>query len=396
MRALSARVGHGLAPPRGPLQDAADPKMQAEAPIDFKDPRAALSGAKRIVVKIGSRAITQVGRFQTLADQIAALIKRGHTVVLVSSGAVALGSQRLGFSGRPKAVAQLQAAAAVGQPKLIVAYEQAFGVHGIAVAQVLLTHADMADRRRYLNIRRAIDALLETGAVTIINENDTVSTEEIEFGDNDQLAAMVAPLVGADLLVLLTDVEGLLDPDKQRISVVSDVEAVRRFIWQENNGVSLGGMASKVSAAERALLRGLPVVIALAADAQILTRIVDGDDVGTLFLPAGARLASRKYWIAYTLKMRGALVVDDGAARALREHKRSLLPAGITAVRGRFRVGDAVSVETEDGAAFARGLVRYDAGDVRKLLGARSGEIEARAGHYEGDEVVHRDDLVVL
>lgn len=361
-----------------------------------KDPRAALAAAKRIVVKIGSRAIMQDGRFQALADQIAALSRRGHTVVLVSSGAVAMGSKRLGHKTRPQALPELQAAAAIGQPRLIVAYEQAFSPHGIPVAQVLLTHAELSDRKRYLNARRAIDALIELGAVTIINENDTVSTEEIEFGDNDQLAAMVAPLVGAELLILLTDVEGLLDAEKQRVSVVEDVTAIRGLIWQNDNGVSLGGMGSKVSAAERALLRGLPVAIAAAAEPEVLLRIIDGEDVGTLFLPAGSKLASRKYWIAYTLKMRGTLVVDEGAARALREHKRSLLPAGITGVRGRFRAGDAVSIERPDGQQLARGLARYDARDVRRLLGARSEEIEGRLGHYEGDEIVHRDDLVVL
>jgi glutamate 5-kinase len=359
-------------------------------------PRAALSAAKRIVVKIGSRAIMQDGRFQALADEIAKLIKRGHTIVLVSSGAIATGSRMLGLTTRPKQLPQLQATAAIGQPRLIVAYEQAFAKHGVTVAQVLLTHAELADRKRYLNARRAMEAMIEMGADAIINENDTVSTEEIEFGDNDQLAAMVAPMISADLLILLTDVEGLLDAQKKRVSLVSDVAAVRALIWQENNGVSLGGMTSKVGAAERALQRGLPVAIAAAAERDVLCRIVDGEDVGTLFLPAGAKLASRKHWIAYTLKMRGTLVVDDGAVRALVERKRSLLPAGITAVRGRFRAGDAVSLERLDGTAFARGLCRYDARDVRKLLGARSEEIESRVGHYEGDEVVHRDDLVVL
>ncbi len=362
----------------------------------LKDPRAALSSARRIVVKIGSRAITQDGAFAALAQQIAQLMERGHTIVLVSSGAVAMGSRRLGLGARPRALPQLQAAAAVGQPRLVVAYEQAFASHGIAVAQVLLTHADMADRRRYLNVRRAIDALIELKTVAIVNENDTVSTEEIEFGDNDQLAAMVAPLLGADLLVLLTDVHGLLDAHKQRVSVVSDLADIRTFIWHEENGLSLGGMASKVAAAERALQRGIPVAIAAAADADVLRRIVDGEDVGTLFLPAGAKLASRKYWIAYTLKMRGTLVVDEGAARALVDGKRSLLPAGITSVRGRFRAGDAVSIEKLDGTQLGRGLVRYDARDVRRLLGARSDEIESRLGHHDGDEVVHRDDLVVL
>jgi glutamate 5-kinase len=358
--------------------------------------RGALSSAKRIVVKIGSRAVTQEGQFDKLAGQIAGLMERGHTVVLVSSGAVAMGSRLLEIEARPKILRQLQAVAAIGQPRLIVAYEQAFARYGIKVAQLLLTHAELADRKRYLNARNAIEALMELGALPIINENDTVSTEEIEFGDNDQLAAMLAPLVGADLLVLLTDVEGLLDAERKRISVVPDVAAIRSLIWQENNGVSLGGMASKVGAAERALQHGLPVAIAAASEAGVLQRLVDGEDVGTLFLPAGSRLASRKYWIAYTLKMRGTLVVDAGAVRALVEQKRSLLPAGITGVRGRFRAGDAVGIENPGGEQLARGLVRYDARDVRRLLGARSDEIEARVGHYDGDEIVHRDDLVVL
>ncbi|MGD8860621.1 MAG: glutamate 5-kinase [Myxococcales bacterium] len=366
---------------------------------ESESPRAALSGARRIVVKIGSRAIVSggpEGRFASLADQAAELRQRGHTVVLVSSGAVALGGRRLGLETRPKALPMLQAAAAVGQSRMIQAYEQAFARHGIAVAQVLLTHAGMAHRARYLNARHAIDALFELGAVPIINENDTVSTEEIEFGDNDQLAAMVSSLVGADLLIILTDVEGLLDGDKQRVSQVESIDAVRGLIWEESNGVSLGGMGSKVRAAERALTRGLPVVIAPAADPHVLRRVVDGEDVGTLFLPAGATMASRKYWIAHTLKMRGVLVVDEGAARALRESKRSLLPVGITAVRGRFRAGDAVSIERADGTELARGLSRYDARDVRKLIGVRSKDIEARVGHHTGDEVVHRDDLVML
>lgn len=362
-----------------------------------QQPRQALAGARRIVVKIGTRAIgAGGGHFQVLADQIAELTAGGRTVVLVSSGAVAQGVERLGLRGRPGGLPELQAAAAVGQPRLIQAYERAFEPHGMPVAQVLLTHAGMRDRARYLNARAAIDALIELGAVVVINENDTVSTEEIEFGDNDQLAAMVASLVGADLLVLLTDVEGLLDTDGERVPLVHDRAQVAGFIHDNADGVSLGGMGSKVDAAARAQQRGLPVVIAPAADPHVLRRLVAGEDVGTLFLPAGAAMASRKYWIAYTLKMAGTLVVDDGAARALIEHNRSLLPAGVTAVRGSFRAGEAVSIRDTGGKELGRGLIRYDARDVKRLLGARSEEIEERVGHYTGDELVHRDDLVVL
>ena len=364
-------------------------------------PRRALEAAKRIVVKIGSRAIVQgerpgEGRFQSIADQIAELRGLGRTVILVSSGAVAMGCRKLGIETRPKLVPELQAAAAIGQPRLIQAYEAAFAAHNIPVAQVLLTHAEVSDRKRYLNARAAVDAMIDLGAVPIINENDTVATEELQFGDNDQLAAMVAPLLGADLLVLLTDVEGLLDADRQRIPVVRDFDAIAPLIWAKDNALSMGGMGSKVSAARQACQVGLPVVIAPARDASVLRKVAIGDDVGTLFLPAGAALASRKYWIAFTLKMRGALVVDDGATRALIEHKRSLLPAGIVAVSGNFRAGEAVSIVSRDGRELGRGLSRYDARDVERLLGAQSDDIEPRLGFHRGDEIVHRDDLVVL
>jgi glutamate 5-kinase len=364
-------------------------------------PRKPLESAKRIVVKIGSRAITQgdapgTGRFLSMASQIAGLHATGRTVFLVSSGAVAMGCQRLGRTTRPKQIPELQALAAIGQPLLLQAYAEAFAAHGLTASQILITHAEVADRQRYRNARAAMDAMVELGAVPIINENDTVSTEELQFGDNDQLAAMVAPLVAADLLVLLTDVEGLLDENKQRISVVTDFDAVDRLIWPKENAVSQGGMGSKVSAARQACQVGVPVVIGPARDPDVLRKIVSGEDYGTLFLPAGASLASRKYWIAYTLKMRGTLVVDAGAARALTESNRSLLPAGIVEVRGTFRAGDAVRIVGVEGAELARGLARYDARDVQRLLGARSEHIEERLGFYRGDEIVHRDDLVVL
>ncbi len=365
------------------------------------DARKALEGAKRIVVKIGSRAIVQgerpgEGRFQSMADQIDALHSLGRTVILVSSGAVAMGCQRLGLQKRPQLLPQLQAAAAVGQTHLIESYEAAFAKHGRHVAQLLLTHAEVADRQRYLNVRAAMDAMLELGAVPIINENDTVSTEELQFGDNDQLAAMVAPLAGADLLVLLTDVEGVLDAQKQRIPIIRDFESLEKLIWPKENEQSLGGMASKVAAAQRACQVGIPVVIAPARDSGVLRKIATGEDAGTLFLPAGTPLASRQYWIAYTLKMRGTLVIDEGALEALTVRKRSLLPAGVVEARGEFRAGDAVSVVTRDGRELARGLARYDSRDVQRLCGLRSEEIAERLGFHLGDEIIHRDDLVVL
>lgn len=372
--------------------------MASRPPQSSQHPRAALADAKVIVVKIGSRSIMadEGARFQAVADQVMALRGRGHTVIVVSSGAIALGYGRLGFDKRPKAIPHLQASAAVGQSALIRAYEEAFAKYNVPVAQVLLTHAGMTDRERYLNARAALDALLERGAVPIINENDTVSIDEIKFGDNDQLAAMVATLIGADLLVLLTDVDGLLDRDGQRVGVVRDLEEARALVRPTKSEVSLGGMASKLQAAERAITRGLPMLIAPASDPEILIKIVRGEDVGTLFLAGEMPMASRKHWIAYTLKTRGVLEVDEGAARAVAQLNRSLLAIGVRGVRGEFRAGDAVAIEGVDGKEIARGLAQYDARDMRRIAGKHSHQIEDLVGHSVGDEVVHRDDLVVL
>jgi glutamate 5-kinase len=293
-------------------------------------------------------------------------------------------------------MAMLQACASVGQSALMRAWEEAFAPHAAPVAQILLTHADLADRERYLNARNAIDALLEVGAVPIINENDSVSVDEIKFGDNDQLAAMVATLTGADLLVLLTDVEGLLDAQKARVSIVEDASAATALVTTGSSDVGTGGMSSKLEAARRATLRGIPSIIADARDPDVLRRVLAGEDVGTLFTPQGTRLASRKHWIAYTLRPRGALIIDAGAARALSSGGRSLLPAGIVGVRGDFSAGDAVTLVDPTGKEIARGLARYATRDVAKLAGAATKDIAEILGFHGGDEVVHRDDLVVV
>lgn len=374
--------------------------------IDAASARAGLREARRIVVKIGSRSLVGAslnegaqegrGRFAPLAAQVAALRDEGRAVVLVSSGAVALGRGRLGFSARPRSIAQLQACAAVGQSLLMHGWEKAFGAEGVAVAQMLLSHADLEDRERYLNARASLDALLELGAVPVINENDTVAVEEIRFGDNDQLAAMVCTLAGADLLVLLTDVEGLLEPDGRRVPWIEDLEEARRLVTAPEGDVGSGGMGSKLEAARRAARRGVPVAIADARDPAVLARVLGGEDVGTLVAPQGARLAARKHWIAYTLRPRGDLVLDEGAAEAIRHGGRSLLPAGIVGVRGHFAPGDLVVLRDPAGAEVARGLTRYGTEDAAKLAGARTGEIQSRLGYHGGDEVVHRDDLVVV
>ena len=367
--------------------------------------RSALASARRVVVKIGSRSVVgaslhelgraEEGRFDSMAAQLCRLRDTGRAVVLVSSGAVALGRGRLGFSARPRSIAQLQACAAGGQSLLMRGWESAFGDRGVLVAQMLLSHADLEARDRYLNARGALDALLELGALPIINENDTVAVDEIRFGDNDQLAAMVCTLADADLLVLLSDVEGLLDGG-QRVSLVDDVDAVRALVGERAlDDVGSGGMASKLEAARRASRRGVPVVIADARDGRVLDRVLAGEDVGTLVSPSAARLPARKHWIAYTLRPRGDLILDDGAVRAIREGGRSLLPAGLVGVRGSFAPGDAVTLRSVHGEEIGRGLCRYGTSDAATLAGARSEDIQNRLGFHGGDELVHRDDLVL-
>jgi glutamate 5-kinase len=358
--------------------------------------RTALRDCKRLVVKIGSSALcANGGRFAEVAEQVATQMKAGRKIVLVSSGAVALGRERLGLLERPKKVSLLQAAAATGQSLLMRAYEDAFEPHGIHVAQVLLTHDVVTDRDRYLHARQAIDELLKLGVVPIINENDTVSIDELRFGDNDQLAAMVCTLVGADLLVLLSDVTGILDDQNARVSLVREVVDIEGFIRPPEGDVGLGGMQSKVEAARRATLHGLPVVVGPAASADFLGALMRGEDVGTLLLPHGSPLPSRKHWIAYTLKPRGRIIVDAGACRALQKRKSSLLPAGVVSVSGSFAAGDAVSIVSESGTELARGLARYSADEVGLLAGGHSQQIAERIGNHTGDEIVHRDDIVL-
>jgi glutamate 5-kinase len=360
--------------------------------------RARLSRARRIVVKIGSRTLANdPGAYAGLARSVAAAQREHRSIVLVSSGAIALGTTRLRMRTRPREMAKLQAAAAAGQTALMRAYEEAFGALGIPVAQVLLTHADLADRTRSNNARAALGALLEAGAVPILNENDSVSVEEIKFGDNDQLAALVAPLVDATLVVLLSDVDGLLDSDGRRIPVVHDVVAealphVRRGAHpQTKGGPGTGGMASKVEAARRAILAGADVVVANASAPGVVDSILRGDDVGTVFVASGKKLSAKRYWIAFTLRPRGTIVLDAGAAEAVRSKGRSILPVGVVGVRGDFRAGDAVCISTTEGKEIGRGLARAGVLDAARLAGkAPDGETKGDA-----DVLVHRDDLAV-
>jgi glutamate 5-kinase len=358
--------------------------------------RARLGRARRIVIKIGSKSLSG-DAWDRLAQEIAAVRggERGkprRNVILVSSGAIALGVQKLGLKARPKEMAWLQAAAAAGQSVLMQRYEEAFGKLGISVAQVLLTHADLADRQRTNNARNALAALLEAGAVPIINENDSVAVDEIKFGDNDQLASMVTPLCEAELLVLLSDIEGLLDAEKKRVTFVRNVaREARPLAGGSTSGVGTGGMASKVEAARRATFAGADVVIAAAREANIVARVLAGEDVGTVFAAVPQKLSARKHWIAYTLRPRGVVLVDRGAAEVIGKQNKSLLAVGVLGVRGTFGPGDAVSIVDPDDNEIARGLSRVSASDAARIARRKREDDEE-----PDDVVVHRDDLVVL
>jgi glutamate 5-kinase len=358
--------------------------------------RSELVRARRVVVKIGSRALANdeqlVPRF---AAEIAALKHDGRAVVVVSSGAIALGCGRLGYRSRPKEVARQQAAAAAGQSILMRRYDEAFASLGLTAAQVLLTHADLADRERLNNAREAFAALLEAGAVPVVNENDTVSIEGIRFGDNDQLASMIVPLVGAEALVLLTDVEGVLDPHGVRMPVMGASDTVQ-ILGESRERVGTGGIQSKVDAARKACRSGAAVVIAQATRSGVLTSLFNGEDVGTFFPRSGPPLRARKHWIAYTLRPRGSLLLDAGAIRAVGEGKSSLLPVGVLGVRGEFNPGDAVRLVGVDGLEIGRGLTRLGALDVARSAGKKGEELELLFGSDGRDVVVvHKDDLVL-
>ncbi len=363
--------------------------------------RAELGSARRIVIKIGSKLLQEapMGRTEVLAHECAALRAQGKEVLIVTSGAIALGVRRLGLAERPRTIPGLQAAAAVGQGLLMELYQRAFLQSGLAVGQVLLTHDDVRDRRRYLNARHALAELLHLGAVPIINENDTVSVDEIKFGDNDRLAALVGTLVDADVVILLTDVEGLHAGDPKTgapvIHEVKDLDREAVPVAGGTSGVGTGGMASKVEAARVATTSGVTLLIASGRRPRPVCSLLEGEIAGTAFWPSG-EMHRRKHWIGYALRPEGTLVVDDGAARALVEGHKSLLPIGVRSVEGDFGAGASVRIVTEAGKELARGLVALDATELRKILGAPTADLEARLGYRPADEIVHRDDLVLI
>ena len=373
--------------------------------------RSVAQRASRIVVKVGSSILTAAGAvrprvFTELIRQVTELTDAGRQVVVVSSGAIAMGSHRLGWDHPGRSIPEKQAAAAVGQIALMERYRLGFGRRGRQVAQVLVTRVGLDDRERYLNAERTLTTLLKLGVVPIVNENDTVSTEEIRFGDNDNLSATVVNLIGADLLILLTDVDGLFrepprkgEPTPPLYGVVSQIDSEITGAAQESGHTfGRGGMITKLEAAQKAALSGAATVIANGRRSNTILRIAAGDAEGTLVLPGPpeTRLGSRKHWLAFTAQPRGDLLVDAGAAIALRERGRSLLPAGITGVRGEFGIGDVVRCVDPKGREVARGLVAYSAAEVSRLCGVSTRQIVPVLGYSNGSEVIHRDDLVVV
>ena len=366
-----------------------------------------LAGVRKILVKVGSAVLTgedglDLNIIEQLVSDIAALRERGCQVVLVSSGAIASGKHRMGIEGKLKSIPQKQAAAAVGQGRLMRVYSNAFGKHGLFVGQVLLTMSDITDRKRFLNIRNTLFTLMEWGVITIINENDTVAVDEIKFGDNDNLAAMVANIVEAHLVINLTSTEGLYDrnPTNSKkaklIPLVAEITPeIEAAATEEATPVGMGGMKSKVQAAKKVTASGIPYIIAPGRRAGVLQDILDGKETGTLFLPPAEHLSSRKYWIAFTLRSRGRLLIDDGAKEALIRDGKSLLPSGVTQVEGDFVLGDPVTCVDAAGNAIAKGLVNYGADEIRKIMGLKTAKIEQVLGYKDYDEVIHRDNLAV-
>jgi glutamate 5-kinase len=353
-----------------------------------------IENASRLVVKVGTGVLTNsrnqpdLAQLEQLVAQLAAQRKTGREVVLVTSGAVGAGMGALGYSSRPATLPEKQACAAVGQSRLMAAYDELFARHGLVVAQVLLTHADLEDHERHLDARNTLCTLLAKGIVPIINENDAVSFTEIKFGDNDTLSALVATLLPADLLIILTTVDGLIEnygrPDAKLIPEVVKIDArLEELSGNTLSATAVGGMISKLEAAKVVMRSGIPLVIAPGRRADSLERVMNSDEIGTLFVPNARKLRGRKRWIAFFHRPRGTLVVDEGARRALRDGGKSLLPPGVKSCDGEFAAGEVVRVCDSNGTEFARGIARFSANEVR-------------AGRLARVELVHRDDLVIL
>lgn len=368
-----------------------------------------LAKVHRLVLKVGSRVLTDKGRslsqkvFDRLAQEITAVKKRGYEIVIVSSGAIAAGMARLGLAEKPRTMPQKQAAAAIGQSALMWNYERAFSFYGEKVAQVLLTRDDLSNRNRFLNARNTLLTLLGMGVIPVINENDTVVVEEIKFGDNDNLSALVTNLVNADLLIILSDIDGLYDRDPRIFKnarliphVAEITEEMEKGATGTSSSISIGGMITKLQAARKAAFFGIPTILANGLIPGIMERILRAEEVGTLFAPQINKLASRKHWIAFTLRPAGKIIVDEGAKKAICQKGKSLLPSGVISVEGRFGVGEPVVLVDAQGQEFAKGLSNYGSSEINKIKGLQTKEIVDKLGYKYSDEIVHRDDLALL
>ncbi len=370
---------------------------------------AAVKDVKRIVIKIGSRVVasSRLGlnsrRLKKIVRDMVELKQRGYELILVSSGAIVAGMRELGLNDRPRGISLKQAAASIGQSKLIQLYERLFSEFNIKVAQILLTRDDIADRKRFLNSRNTLFTLLSYGVIPVINENDTVAIDEIKFGDNDLLSGLVTNLVDADMLVILSDIDGLftedpvVNPGAKLIPLVEEIDkGIESIAGDSVTLEGTGGMASKVKTAKKAAEYGIPTIIINGTMPGLLGKAMEGYETGTIFLPKKTGLTSRKYWIAYGLPTEGSLILDNGARDALLLRGKSLLPSGITGVNGDFEAGDAVTCEDVSGKAFAKGLVNYNSVDIEKIKGKRTTEIEGILGIKDFDEVIHRDNMVIF
>jgi len=363
---------------------------------------------KRLVIKIGSNILASAEqgldtrRIRAIAKDISDVIDAGHQVVMVSSGAVAAGLKKLGLRGKPKDIKLKQAAAAIGQSSLMWAYENSFADFNKKVAQVLLTRDDISNRLRYINAKNTLFTLMSYGVIPVINENDPVAVDEIKFGDNDMLAALTASLVEADMLIILSDVEGLYskDPGQQGAELIKRVgeitPEIENLAGGSSSAVGTGGMFSKVLAAMQATNHGIPVVIMSGKKRALLRKLLDGGETGTYFEPKKQKLSSKKGWIAYGVKSKGVIYLDDGAVKALTALGRSLLPSGITKIEGVFEIGDYVRCVTKEGKKIAKGLTNYSSKDLEQIKGRKTAEIEKLLGYKYSDEVIHRDNLVVI
>jgi glutamate 5-kinase len=363
--------------------------------------------AKRIVVKLGSNVITardglNLDVIETISNQISILMSRGIEVILVSSGAMAAGMRKMEMAHRPDEIPKRQAISAIGQSGVMNAYEECFSVHGIKIAQILLTGDDLTNRKRYLNSRNTLHTLIDWKIVPIINENDTIMVEEIKLGDNDNLAAMITLLMDADFLFILTDIDGLYDKDPRQFSdakLIPKVRQIKReiedFAGSIPGALGTGGMLSKIQAAQKVTSAGIPMIVARGNGDNVLLKLFGGQDFGTYFVPKEGKMASRKCWIAHTLAPKGSIVIDEGAVRAVRQNGKSLLPIGVVAVEGDFGEGAAVNFRTSDNEVIGVGLVNYSSTDIKLIKGLKTYQIKACLGGKHYDEIIHRNNLVL-